>query len=322
MRIRLPGLVVAMAIAVVAIALGRTLPSVSPLIIAVVLGLTTGNFASAAYGLEPGFQFAARHLLRLAVVLLGARLSFADITDIGAPGLAVVALTVVVTFFGAVVLGRLLGVSRDLSLLIGTGYAICGVSAVAAMNGVIAADEEEVTYAIGLVTLAGSLSILILPLIGRAVGLEPAAFGTWVGGAVHDVAQTVAAASTAPPPALESAIIVKLTRVALLAPLVLAIALSRRNRARSSEQRPPLVPLFVVGFLALVAVRSTGLLPVTAINLIRTIEVWAFTIALVGVGATVDLRRLRLLGGRPLRLGLLTWLLVATAAYGAVLLIT
>ncbi|MGH9897121.1 MAG: putative sulfate exporter family transporter, partial [bacterium] len=187
---------------------------------------------------------------------------------------------------------------------------------------VIAADEEEVTYAIGLVTLAGSLSILILPLIGRAVGLEPAAFGTWVGGAVHDVAQTVAAASTAPPPALESAIIVKLTRVALLAPLVLAIALSRRNRARSSEQRPPLVPLFVVGFLALVAVRSTGLLPVTAINLIRTIEVWAFTIALVGVGATVDLRRLRLLGGRPLRLGLLTWLLVATAAYGAVLLIT
>ena len=119
-----------------------------------------------------------------------------------------VAVTVVATFFGAQLLGRLLGVSRDLSLLIGTGYAICGVSAVAAMNGVVAAEDEEVTYAIGLVTMAGSLSILALPLIAQWLGMEPAAFGSWVGGAVHDVAQTVAAASAAPPPALEAANVV------------------------------------------------------------------------------------------------------------------
>jgi uncharacterized integral membrane protein (TIGR00698 family) len=318
-RIRLPGLTVALALAVGAIAIGRALPAVSPLILAILLGLAAGNLSPASFRLEPGYQFAARNLLRLAVVLLGARLSFADLTAIGGPGLAVVALTVVATFFGAQLLGRLLGVGRDLSLLIGTGYAICGVSAVAAMNGVIDAEEEEVTYAIGLVTLAGSLSILVLPLIGRALGMDPVAFGTWTGGAVHDVAQTIAAASAFPTPALETATVVKLTRVALLAPLVVAVTLWRGDRRRSSSP-PPLVPLFVLGFLALVALRSSELMSSSAIGAIRVVEVWAFTIAMVGVGAGVKFGRLRLLGGRPLRLGLLAWLLVAAVAYGGVFL--
>ena len=311
-----------MVLAVIAIALGRVLEPVSPLILALVLGFAAGNLAAPQLQLEAGFQFVARYLLRMAVVLLGARLSFAELAEAGGSGLAIVAVTVVATFFGAQLLGRLLGVSRDLSLLIGTGYAICGVSAVAAMNGVLAAEDEEVTYAIGLVTMAGSLSILFLPLIGRAVGMDPVSFGTWSGGAVHDVAQTVAAASTAPPPALETAIVVKLTRVALLAPLVLAMALVRRNRSGAPNVRPPLIPLFVLGFLTLVAMQSMGLLSPAVTESIRTIEVWAFTVALVGVGAGVDIRRLRLLGGRPLVLGLLAWVLVAAVAYVGVLLST
>lgn len=316
MRTRLPGISMAVALGVGAIALGRVLEPVSALIIALILGFGVGNLVGHELGLRPGFQLVARHLLRAAVVLLGARLSFGDLAAIGGPGLAVVAVTVVATFFGAQLLGRLLGVSRDLSLLIGTGYAICGVSAVAAMNGVVAAEDEEVTYAIGLVTMAGSLSILALPLIAQWLGMEPAAFGSWVGGAVHDVAQTVAAASAAPPPALEAAIVVKLTRVALLAPLVVAVAISRR-RVGSTTRQPPL-PLFVLGFLALVAMQSAGLLSAAVTELIRSVEVTAFTIALVGVGGGVDISRLRSLGGRPLRLGLLAWVLVSAVALAAV----
>lgn len=316
MRTRLPGISMAVALAVGAIALGRVLEPVSALIIALILGFGVGNLVGHELGLGPGFQLVARHLLRAAVVLLGARLSFGDLAAIGGPGLAVVAVTVVATFFGARLLGRLLGVSRDLSLLIGTGYAICGVSAVAAMNGVVAAEDEEVTYAIGLVTMAGSLSILALPLIAQWLGMEPAAFGSWVGGAVHDVAQTVAAASAAPPPALEAAIVVKLTRVALLAPLVVAVSISRQ-RVDSTTRQPPL-PLFVLGFLALVAMQSAGLVSAPVTELIRNVEVTAFTIALVGVGGGVDISRLRSLGGRPLRLGLLAWVLVSAVALAAV----
>ena len=190
------------------------------------------------------------------MVLIGLRVALDDLAAIGLPGLVVVVLAVTVTFFGTQWLGRRIGISPDLSLLIGTGYSICGVSAVAAMNGVIGADEEEAAYAIGLVTLAGSLSIVVLPLLGTVFGMSPTDFGTWVGGAVHDVAQTVATASANGDEALTAAIVVKLTRVALLAPLVVGVAVARRSRSPlPNATRPPLVPLFVAGFLLMVVVR-------------------------------------------------------------------
>ncbi len=296
----------------------------SPLFLAVVGGMIIGNLLPRDSGLRPAFRFAATWLLRAGVVLLGLRISLSDLTSIGATGLLVVVTTVVVTFFGARWLGRRLGVDPDLALLVGTGYAICGISAVSAMNGVIHADEEEVAYAVGLVTLAGSLSIIVLPLLNSVLGLAPTEFGTWVGGAVHDVAQTIATASTSTDAATEAAIVTKLSRVALLAPLILAVTISRRRRNLSdfATKRPPLLPWFVVGFLAMVALRSTGWLEENVVESVRALEGWLFVIALVGVGAGVDIGRLRRLGGRPLQLGLLTWLVVAGVSYLAVVLIS
>jgi uncharacterized integral membrane protein (TIGR00698 family) len=215
-----------------------------------------------------------------------------------------------------------MGLSTDLSLLIGTGYSICGVSAVAAMNGLIGAEEEEAAYAVGLVTLAGSLSIILLPLLGALFGLSTTDFGTWVGGAVHDVAQTVATASTSGDQALAAAIVVKLTRVALLAPMVVGVALSRRSRSQpAGASRPPLVPLFVAGFLTMVALRSSGVVPDEWLGPVKQIEGFLFTVSLVGVGFGVDLGRLRTLGGRPLALGMAAWVLVAGMSYLGVMLV-
>lgn len=289
----------------------------SPLFLAVAGGVVVGHLLPRDSQFRPAFRFAATWLLRAGVVLLGLRISLSDLASIGTRGLVVVVTTVVATFFGAQWLGRRLGVDPDLALLVGTGYAICGISAVTAMNGVIRADEEEVAYAVGLVTLAGSLSIVVLPLLGTALGLEPPEFGTWVGGAVHDVAQTIATASTSTEAATEAAIVTKLSRVALLAPLILAVIISRRRRDLSDVPvtRPPLLPWFVVGFLALVALRSTGWLAQEVIDTARGLEGWLFVAALFGVGAGVDIGRLRRLGGRPLQLGLLTWLLVAGVSY-------
>ena len=315
------GLALAVGLAVVAQILGSLADLVSPLIIAVVLGAVASN----AFGLSfagPGMRWAASRLLRIGVVLIGLRVSLGDLGAIGLPGLVIVLMTVTVTFFGSQWLGRQIGLSPDLSLLIGTGYSICGVSAVAAMNGVIGADEEEAAYAVGLVTLAGSLSILVLPLLGTLFGLPATDFGTWVGGAVHDVAQTVATASTGGDEALAAAIVVKLTRVALLAPLVVGVALTRKNRTQpDSASRPPLVPLFVVGFLTMVAIRSTGIVPDVWLRSVGQIEGFLFTVSLVGVGFGVDLGRLRTLGGRPLVLGMATWVLVAGMSYLGVILV-
>lgn len=282
-----------------------------------------GNLLPRGSRLQPGFRFAATWLLRIGVVLLGLRISLSDLLSIGAKGLLVVVITVAVTFLGAQWLGRRLGVRPDLALLVGTGYAICGVSAVTAMNGVIRADEEEAAYAIGLVTLAGSLSIVILPIFGQVFGLDPSEFGTWVGGAVHDVAQTIATASTSTEVATESAIVTKLSRVALLAPIILAVTIRRRRQELEGipNRRPPILPWFVVGFLAFVALRSTGWLNEDIIGTVRAVEGWLFVIALVGVGAGVDISRLRQLGGRPLQLGMLTWVLVAGISYLGVVLV-
>ena len=312
-------MLVAVLLALVARLIGSAANLISPLIIAVALGMVAGNTVEISSP-RAGMRWAASRLLRIGVVLIGLRVALDDLAAIGLPGLVVVMMVVTVTFFGTNWLGRRMGISPDLSLLIGTGYSICGVSAVAAMNGVVQADEEEAAYAIGLVTLAGSLSIVVLPVLGTVLGMTPADFGTWVGGAVHDVAQTVATASTDGDEALTAAIVVKLTRVALLAPLVIGVALARRRSISvETASRPPLLPLFVAGFLLMVGVRSTGIIPDTWLDPIRQVEGFLFTVSLVGVGYGVDLGRLRRLGGRPLALGMAAWVLVAGMSYLGVL---
>jgi len=299
----------------VASLIGNAVGVLSSLIIALVLGVLVRNTIGLSVA-QAGMLLASSRLLRIGVVLIGLRIALRDLAAIGLPGLVVVILAVTTTFFGAQWLARRMGVSDDLALLIGIGYSICGVSAVAAMNGVIRADEEEAAYAVGLVTLAGSLSIVILPLIGHLLGLEDSDFGTWVGGAVHDVAQTVATASTGGDSSLAAAVVVKLTRVTLLAPLVIGVTLARRSSAaESAGRRPPLLPLFIAGFLVMVLVRSSEIVPGGWLDPIKQVEGFLFTVALVGVGYGVDVARLRRLGGRPLALGMATWFVVAGMSY-------
>ncbi len=320
-----PGLGLVVVVAVAATLLANPFEAISPLVAGVVLGAAIVNTVSLPPLLQPGITFSAKRLLRVGVVLLGFRLSLSDLGDLGLRGLVVVAMVVACTFFGTQWLGARMGLSKDLSLLVATGYSICGASAVAAMDGVIEADEEETAYAVALVTLCGSLSIGVLPVLGHLMGLDGATFGTWVGAAVHDVAQVVATASTDGTAALEAATVVKLTRVVLLAPLVALVALRRRQSAAAhgvvveiGAKRPPLVPLFVGGFLAAIVVRSADVLSSDVLGTIKDVEKILLTLALVGLGMGVQFDRLRKLGGRPLVLGLISWVIVAGVALAGV----
>lgn len=318
-----PGLALLAGLAAVATGIASLAPFVSPLVAAVVLGALAGNLVTLPRRFAPGVSFGARTLLRLGVVLLGFRLSAGDLVGLGAAGLGVVAIVVGLTFFGTRWLARRLGVGDDLGLLVATGYSICGASAIAAMDGVIDADEEETAYAITLVTLCGTLSIFVLPIIAGPLGLAGDAFGTWIGGSVHDVGQVVATASHDDASAVAAATVVKLTRVVLLAPLVALVAIRRRGRpGATTVDRPPVVPLFVAGFLAMIAVRSTGVLADGALDGIATAEKLVLTVALAGLGLGVSVQRMRKLGGRPLVLGLLSWVLVAAAAYAGTIAVT
>jgi uncharacterized integral membrane protein (TIGR00698 family) len=320
-----PGIVLAAIGAGLAFAINQRLPSVSPLTAGVVIGAVAGNLGLVPSRARPGLTFSARTFLRVGVVLLGLQLAIGDVAQLGGRGMLAVLAAVTVTFFGCRLLARRMGLSEGMGLLVATGYSICGVSAVSAMKDVAGADDDDAAYAIGLVTLCGSLSIVVLPLLGHLFNLSDGLFGAWTGAAVHDVAQVVATASAwQSDVALQSAVVVKLTRVVLLAPLVAIVALSRRRAAAQSGQgtdsgkRPPLVPPFVAGFLIAVAVASTGWLSSDVEQTAKTIERVLLTTALVGLGAGVDVRRMARLGGRPLSFGLASWLLVMVMSLAAV----
>jgi len=310
-----------------AFAANAAVGSLSPLVVSVALGAILANLGLVPDAARPGATFAAKRLLRVGVVLLGLQLAVGDMLALGGKGLALVVVVVAATFFGTQWVGRRLGLSPGLSLLVATGYSICGASAVAAMEGVSDADEEDVAYAVALVTLCGSLCIALLPVLQGPLGLDATAFGTWTGASVHDVGQVVATASSAGAVALHAAVVVKLTRVVLLAPLVAGVSLARRRHgetgrpAAAVRRSPPLLPLFVAGFLAAVALRSTGIVPDGWLASAKTLEKVLLSAALFGLGTGVQLSKLRRIGGRPLVLGLGAWALVAVVSYAGVLVI-
>lgn len=320
-RANAPGLALAGACGALAYVAHALWAAVPPLLVAVVLGVVVANTASPSPSLRAGAQTAGRSILRVGIVLLGFRLVARDAWHLGASGLVLVLAVVFATFGGTLWMGRRLGLSRGLSVLTATGFAICGASAIAAVDGVIDADEEEVTYAIGLVTLCGSLAILVLPLLAGPLGLDARAFGLWTGASVHDVGQVIATASTRGPVALEAAVLVKLTRVVLLGPLVAAIGLRRRKHRLPAGRQAPLIPGFVLAFLGAIAIRSAGVVPLRVIDAIQVVEAACLAVALAALGLGVDIGRLRCLGHRPVVLGLVSWVLIAGVSYAGVLLV-
>ena len=324
----IPGLGVVAVVATIAFAVEAVVKTatpivLSPLVVAGVLGGLISNLGLIPDRCRSGLRFAARSLLRLGIVLLGLQLSFAQVRELGAPGLLLVVFVVAITFVGTQWLGKKLGLSHGLSLLVATGFSICGASAIAAMRPVSDADDDDMAYAIALVTICGTLAIFLLPAFAEIIGFSGAQFGSWVGASVHDVAQTVATASTGNQEAQHAAIIVKLTRVMLLAPMVAGVSFARRRKIARSQmidenatanatKLPPLIPLFVVGFLIAISLNSFFDLPNAVLSDAKWIEKSLLASALVGLGAGVDARKLRSIGSRPLVLGLISWLLIAT----------
>jgi uncharacterized integral membrane protein (TIGR00698 family) len=318
-----PGLVFVGVVTFVGFVIHWNFETISPLVAALVLGVLIGNIISVPKTLIPGQKFAAKKVLRFGIVLLGSQLALKQVVDLGGRELIVVVGVVALTFLGTLWLGPRLGVSKSLSLLIATGFSICGASAVAAMDGVVEADEEEVTYAIALVTLCGSLAIVLLPLLRNILGLsDPQLFGSWVGASVHDVAQVIATSSTGGDSAVQSATVVKLSRVVLLAPLVACVSIWVHRSSsglvaktkKTDKKQVSVVPLFVVGFLVMIAVRTTGVIPDNWLTRLKTIEQVCLASALVGLASDVRVSRLLKVGGRPLLLALISWFGIAVVS--------
>ncbi|WP_442853492.1 YeiH family protein [Arthrobacter sp. SPG23] len=356
---RIPPLVPGLLTAVLAVGVAFTVHAMVPVLpamtVAVVLGLLAANLPGtgtwAAGRARPGLDFAGKHLMRAGIVFLGLKVSVMDVLGLGWQSLLLITGVVLASFAGTYGISRLFRLPRDASLLIATGFSICGASAIGAMAAVRRIRHVDTVLPVALVTLCGTLAIGVMPLLLHPLQLTPEVFGAWTGASVHDVGQVVATAQTAGTGALAIAVVVKLTRVILLAPIVAAGGVHQRaamgraanGSARSMAGRngagrtqaagpesetdgaevrlPPIVPLFVIGFVAMVGLRSTGWLSPGWLEAAAALQELLLGTALFGLGSAVRVQTLLHTGGRALLAALAAWLLIAALGLGAAVLI-
>ncbi|WP_113903906.1 MULTISPECIES: YeiH family protein [Brevibacterium] len=339
----LPGLGLAAAAAAIAWPVSLIVPALSPLLVAIVLGIVMGNAVpELPRRFQPGLAVAAKPLLRIGIVALGAQVVLGQILDLGWLVLVLAATVAAAGILVSLGLARLFRVDTGLALLVGCGFGICGAAAVAGVESTVRAKKEDVAAAIGLVVLFGTLMIAVIPGLSAALGLSPAAAGMWGGASTHEVAQVVAIGGILGPAALQIAVLVKLARVIMLAPTVaglgLAMRLLERRTARAHAAvtgaaggdstdsapaaRPPLIPLFVLGFLAMAGLRTAGLLPEVAVTGLSWVQTACLAMAMFALGRGVQWRSLRDLGPGPLGLAAVVTLAVTLLGLGGALLLT
>lgn len=318
-----PGVGLCGVAATLAVLLSRMFPALSPLLVAIVLGMVATNFGMVPVVARPGLAFSSKRVLRVGVALLGLQLVLSDIVALGPGMLGVIAAVVVVGATSTMAVGAMLGISRAQRLLIACGFSICGAAAVAAVDGVIEAEEREVATAVGLVVIFGTVMIPALPMAASLLGLSNRQAGLWAGGSIHEVAQVVAAGGAIGSTALTVAVVVKLGRVLMLGPVLAVLGLAQRRSSfglPTSRKRPPLVPLFVIAFVAMAAVRTADILPTPVVSTAKVTQAFLLAMAMFALGSGVRLADVRTVGPRPLVLAGISTLIVAATALAGVML--
>jgi uncharacterized integral membrane protein (TIGR00698 family) len=315
---------VALVVAGIATAAGTEVPVVGGPVFGIVLGALVAAVLHPGERWRPGFAFAAKPVLQASIVVLGATLSLRQVATVGASSLPVMLGTLSVALGGAWLVGRLLGVERDTTTLIGVGTAICGASAIAATQSVLKARESTVAYAVGTIFVFNIVAVLAYPPLGHLLGLDAHAFGLWAGTAINDTSSVVAAGYAYGGDAGPYSVVVKLTRSLMIIPVVMAVAfwVSRRRGgagATGATRGLPwrrLVPPFLIGFVVASALTTVGVVPNSWHPALTAVGTFLITTALAGIGLSLRFADLRRAGFRPLLLGGCLWALVGASSLG------
>jgi uncharacterized integral membrane protein (TIGR00698 family) len=335
----LPGLLLLLAVGVVGTfaqtglralgkATGTALPDIEYVLWAIVLGLVIRNTIGVPAVFRPGvatYEF----WLKTGIMLLGARFLLGDLAKLGGFSLGLILVDMAVATTVILLVGKAFGLGGKLSTLLAVGTSICGVSAIIAGKGAIDADDEDSGYAIAAILALGAVALFSFPAIGHALHLTDTQFGLWAGLAVDNTAETTATGAAYSPAAQQVAVAVKNTRNALIGVVVLAYALYWSSRggvsvASGVGARASFLwrtfPKFVLGFIAVSALATAGVLGKAQITSLGNLSKWAFLLCFAGVGLNFDLRELARAGVRPLVVAALGLVVVAACSLGLVLL--
>ena len=307
----LPGLLLCTALALVCSGLQEVEqsalahPYVEALVLAILLGMAIRSVWTPGERWRAGIAFSAKQLLEVAVMLLGASISFAAIAASGFLLLGSIVVTVVLTLGVSFALSRVLGLSTRLSILIASGNSICGNSAIAAVAPVIGADGDEIASSISFTAVLGVVMVLGLPLLIPLLQLSATQYGIVAGLTVYAVPQVLAATVPAGIISTQIGTLVKLIRVLMLGPLVLVLSLFAHRlpgvKPQASSKRASLfkfVPWFIIGFLLLSALRSFEIVPASLAGPIARVTAFLTVVSMAALGLGVDIRVLASVGGR------------------------
>ncbi|MDN3988788.1 YeiH family protein [Zwartia vadi] len=304
----------------------------SPLVVGIVCGMLYGNFLRGTMPAEwgVGVHFTARRMLRVAVAFYGLNISIQQIIEVGLPGLVVsVGIVLGVLILGTLIGTKLLKLDRDTAMLTSAGSAVCGAAAVLAFESTLKAAPHKAAVAVATVVLFGTISMFLYPILYQAgwFGMDPRAFGIFLGGSVHEVAQVVASASNIDAATTEVATIVKMTRVALLVPVLIILGIWLRHtaiaKAEAGAPRPKLpIPWFAIGFLVLALINSANVIPPNVLQALRTLDIFVLTMAMTALGIETRFTQIRQAGPRVVALGVILFILLAFGGYALVKLVT
>ncbi len=312
--------------------------AISPLIIGIVIGMFYANTLRTHIPKEwvPGIVFSSKQLLRFAIVLYGFRITFQQIAEVGLAGLTVSVVMLTTTFVLGWWLGvKFFGLDRDTAVLTASGSSVCGAAAVLATEPVLNAEPYKSAVAVGTVVLFGTIAMFTYPALYKSgiLHMDPSTYGIYVGGTVHEVAQVVAAGGAIGGAAADNAVIVKMTRVMMIAPLliVLGILVSKGATAATGEKKFKVtIPWFAVWFIVMAGINSflidiPSIQPV--IHAINEFDTFLLTMAMTALGMETSVEKFKQAGAKPVALAavLAIWLMVggyfvtkwAVALFGA-----
>jgi uncharacterized integral membrane protein (TIGR00698 family) len=304
-EVLLPGIILTSIISALALHTGSQLHYVTPLIAAMAAGMILRNAFIIPDTYKPGIFFSMRQVLRFAVALLGVRITLDEIAGLGWEGLAVALIPLVATMIFAVLIGRLFGVDQSQRLLIATGTSICGASAILAAGAITRSKEDSIIVAISSITIFGTISMLLYPLIFNMgiLHLTPEQYGYWAGSSIHEVAQVIAAAFAPGETSGDIGTIVKLTRVAALVPVAFIfsylVAHGILKRGEGTEEGSVAFPFFLLGFIGMVVLNSLEFFTPKAVSWIEFFDMFLLTMAMAGMGLETDFGRLMKVGYKP-----------------------
>ncbi|MCO4785215.1 YeiH family protein [Marinomonas atlantica] len=284
------------------------------MLMALLLGMSF-NFMADAEKTGEGLEFSASTVLRIGVALLGVRITISSLTDFGWPILMLTACLVLAVISIGVIAGRLLKLPENMGLLAGCAVAICGASATAAVAAVLPKNQNtnrSVVFTIVGITAMSTTAMIVYPMIANWIGLDERQTGYFLGATIHDVAQVVGAGYGVSEYTGDNSTVVKLFRVALLAPIVfvLAIIFSRKEAGKSAVSRFP-IPPFLLVFIALMMMNTMGWIPVAVVELIANVSRWCLVFAIAAIGMRTQLNKLKEVGMAPLVLLLVETVVMA-----------